>query len=74
MTKTKGRARPRKKRAAMAAIRAAWTSVFIGLSFAIDYMADIDRLREFGLAIPVAVAIGAGLYGAKKYFWPDTTW
>ena len=74
MTAPNGRKRQRKQRATMAAIRATWTAVFIGVSFAVDYLADIDRLREFGLAIPLAIAIGAGLYGAKKYFWPDTMW
>lgn len=73
MSTPKGRARPKKQRAGMAAIRAAWTAVFIGLSFAVDYLADIDRLREFGLAVPIAIAVGAGLYGAKRYFWPDST-
>lgn len=68
-----GRARPRRERAKMAAIRGMWTAVSIGIAFAVDYAADIDRLREFGLPAVGAIAVGAGLYAAKKYFWPDTT-
>jgi len=74
MTTPKGRARPKKQRAKMAAIRAVWSAVLPGIGFAVTYLADIDRLREFGLAIPVAIGIGAGLYAAKKYIWPDTEW
>lgn len=67
-----GRARPRKQRDKMAGVRAFWTFVFPGIGFALTYVADIDRLREFGIAIPVAIALGAALYAAKRYWWPDT--
>ena len=58
----------------MAAIRAFWVAVFGGLGYAVDYLVDIDRLRDIGLAVPLAIIVGAALYGAKRYWWPDTKW
>lgn len=76
MSKTakKGRARPKKVRLQAALIRAFWAAVFPAIGFAVEYLADIDRLREFGFAIPIAIAVGASLYGVKKYFFDSTTW
>jgi hypothetical protein len=58
----------------MAAIRAIWTFVFPGIGFALEWLVDVDKLIGFGLAIPVALGIGAGLYSLKRYLSPDSTW
>lgn len=74
VTAKKSPRRTRKQRARMAAIRAVWAFLLPGIGFAVEYLADIDRLREIGLAVPLALGIGAALYAAKRYWWPDTTW
>ena len=74
MDEVTGRERPKKERAKAAVIRGIWSALLPGVGFAVTYLADIDRLREFGIAIPIAIGIGAVLYSAKKYWFPDTEW
>lgn len=56
------------------AIRAFWAFTMPGIGFAVEYLVDIDKLIGYGLGVPVALGIGAGLYSLKKRYWPDTKW
>lgn len=72
MTEVVGRARPRKQRAGMAAIRGLWTFVLPGVGFVLTYL--IDNIINLGIVtLPVALAIGAVAYSLKRYWFPDST-
>ncbi len=55
-------------------IRAFWTFVFPGIGFALEWLVDIDKLVGFGLSVPLALGIGAGLYSLKRWAYPDSKW
>jgi len=73
--KKTGRARPKKERAEMAAVRGSWTFFFTALGYVVTYLAEMtNALSLGGLQIPLALAIGGLAYAAKKFWWPDTKW
>jgi len=66
-----GRARPKKERREMAAIRWMWTFILPGIAFAIEFLSE--NFMNLGIAkIPIALVVGATAYSIKKYYWPDT--
>lgn len=67
----RGRARPRRQRRRMAAIRALWSFVMPAIGFIVTYVAE--SWANLGIAqVPIALALGALAYGAKRYWFPDT--
>jgi hypothetical protein len=77
MTTATGRARPRKQRAQMGGIRAFWTGLLTFGSYALEagvgYLANFDILGQW-FSWPIAVGLGMTMYGAKRYWFPDTRW
>ena len=56
-----------------AIIRAFWTVVFPLIGGLVAYLLEPGVLEEVGVTnAGLALAIGAVLYGVKKYVWPDT--
>ena len=66
-----GRARPRKQRLGMAAIRGMWTFLLPGIGFGIVWAAD--NFTSFGIPLWAGLPFGALCYSAKRYWWPDST-
>lgn len=73
----KGRARPKKQRAKMGGIRSFWVGMLTFSGYALEagvgYLANFDILSQW-FAWPIAVGLGMMLYGAKRFWWPDTQW
>jgi len=65
-----GRARPKKERLEMAAIRGAWTFLLPGVGFAVVWAAD--NFTNLGIPLWVGLPIGAICYSLKKFYFPDT--
>ena len=71
MNTPKGRARPKKQRAGMAAIRGVWTFLLPGLGFGVAFL--VDNFTSLNIPLWVGLPIGALAYSAKRYWWPDST-